>query len=84
MNGSYVSKDPCDYGWAEAEEKFLPIWYEGETLPTVEELEAAEGINNEYVPLAETETSSESDNSSSCETDDDNQSDSDNSEDDDF
>ena len=39
LNGLYVANDPRDYGWKEDDGKFIPVWFEGDALPTPEEVE---------------------------------------------
>ena len=59
LNGLHDSKDPRDYGWKEHEGKFIPVWFQGEPLPTLKETETLEETSthdvkgDEYVETCE-------------------------------
>ena len=45
-NGLYDLKDLRDYGWKEHEGKFIAVWFQGEPLRTLKEIEPLE--ENKY------------------------------------
>ena len=50
-NGLYDLKDPRDYGWKEHEGKFIPVWFQGEPLQTLKEIETLEETSTHDIKL---------------------------------
>ena len=51
LNGSHDSEDPTDYSWKEHESKFIPVWCQGDPLPTLKEIETLEETSTRDVKL---------------------------------
>ena len=51
LNGSCDLKKLRDYCWKEHEGKFIPVWFQGDPLPTLEEIETLEKISTHDVKL---------------------------------
>ena len=45
------SKDPTDYSWKEHESKVIPVWCQGDPLPTLKEIETLEETSTHDVKL---------------------------------